>query len=432
MPGSLGSSCFDIIICGAGPAGTSAALTLKESGYSVCLLDKAVFPRDKICGDALSGKVVSVARYIDENLLEGFYDFSPKIGSYGIRFLSPSGIRLDIPFKKDLESLAHAPGFVSRRIDFDHFLVERAIACDHVTWKPGVTVSNIQIREHEVSLLANGEEIQGKVLIGADGAHSIVARTTGLRNVHKKHHSAGVRAYVTGVSGFHTHNFIELHFLKDLLPGYFWIFPLLNGSANVGLGMLSSDLAKHPGLNFRNKMEEVMFSHPEIAPRFEGATLEGKISGFGLPLGSRRLPISSDRVILTGDAASLIDPFSGEGIGNAMISGRMAAQTIMELLPDDKMEAASLKKYDQRLYKKIGQELNISRMMQRLVNYPWLFDFVARKGNSNPSLKLLMTMMFESVDLRSELTRASFYWKLLFGAKSSAQSAGMEKSAKQI
>lgn len=175
-----------------------------------------------------------------------------------------------------------------------------------------------------------------------------------------------------------------------------------------------------------------MFSHPEIAPRFEGATLEGKISGFGLPLGSRRLPISSDRVILTGDAASLIDPFSGEGIGNAMISGRMAAQTIMELLPDDKMEAASLKKYDQRLYKKIGQELNISRMMQRLVNYPWLFDFVARKGNSNPSLKLLMTMMFESVDLRSELTRASFYWKLLFGAKSSAQSAGMEKSAKQI
>lgn len=421
MPGSIASNTFDIIICGAGPAGTSAALTLKDSGYSVCLLDKSEFPRDKICGDALSGKVVSVARYIDEELLEGFYDFTPKIGSYGIRFLSPAGITLDIPFKKDLEALAHAPGFVSRRIDFDNFLLEKAAACNHVTWKPGVTVSDIQISEKEVSLVASGEKITGKLLIGADGAHSVVAKTTGLRNVHKKHHSAGVRAYVTGVSGFHEHNFIELHFLKDLLPGYFWIFPLPDGSANVGLGMLSSDLAKHPGLNLRKKLEEVMFTHREVAPRFKGATVEGKISGFGLPLGSRRLPISTNRVLLTGDAASLIDPFSGEGIGNAMISGRVAAQTIMDLLPENSLDGESLKEYDRRVYRKIGQELNVSRMMQRLVNYPWLFDFVAKKGNSNPSLKLLMTMMFESVDLRSELTKPSFYWKLLFGARQSAQ-----------
>lgn len=417
MPGSSHPEKADVIICGAGPAGTSAALTLANSGLSVALLDKASFPRDKICGDALSGKVVSVAKHIAPQLLEEFYDFEEKIGSFGIRFLSPSGIQLDIPFKSDLSTLSHPPGFVSKRIDFDNFLVNKAIACDHVKWFPNCGVSKVQHDEGGVTVEAGGRQFRGKVVIGADGAHSVVSKDCGLRNISKRHHSAGVRAYVTGVNGFHDQNFIELHFLKDLLPGYFWVFPLPNGGANVGLGMLSSDLSKRPELNLRKRLLEILETHPEISPRFKNTEIDGKVMGFGLPLGSRKLPISTNRVLLTGDAASLIDPFSGEGIGNAMVSGRLAAKHIIDLAPKGNFDAEVMKAYDKTVYNKLGPELRVSAMMQKLVNYPWLFDFVAKKGSRNPSVKALMTMMFESIDLRKELTRPGFYGSLLFGSK---------------
>lgn len=417
MPGSSLPEKTDVIICGAGPAGASAALSLANSGLSVVLLDKASFPRDKICGDALSGKVVSVAKYIDPQLLEEFYDFEEKIGSYGIRFLSPSGIQLDIPFKSDISALSHPPGFVSKRIDFDNFLVNKAIACNHVKWFPDCGVKQVITNDEGVTVKAGDKIFKGKVVIGADGAHSVVSKDAGLRNISKRHHSAGVRAYVKGVNGFHDQNFIELHFLKDLLPGYFWVFPLPNGAANVGLGMLSSDLAKRPELNLRKRLLEILKTHPEISPRFKGAEIEGKVMGFGLPLGSRKLPISSNRILLTGDAASLIDPFSGEGIGNAMVSGRLAAKHIIELYPEGRFDSETMKAYDKAVYNKLGPELRVSHMMQKLVNYPWLFDFVAKKGNRNPSVKALMTMMFESVDLRKELTRPGFYGSLLFGSR---------------
>ncbi|MDP5170820.1 MAG: geranylgeranyl reductase family protein [Bacteroidia bacterium] len=434
MPGFSTPDRYDLIICGAGPGGSAAALTLKSSGLRIALLDKTDFPRDKICGDALSGKVVSVLRYIDPALVDALHQFEPKTGCYGIRFFSPARECLDIPFKKNLDELEYAPGFVTKRIDFDHFLHQQCLASEHVDWFPHHPVKLVEVHEDGVKVYAGDRVFEGAVVIGADGAHSVVNKSLGLRNIDKHHHSAGVRAYVTGVTGFHERQFIELHFLKDLLPGYFWIFPLPNGGANVGLGMLSSDLAKTK-VNLREKLEEIIHSHPEITGRFENARIEGPIMGFGLPLGSRRLPISSSRCMLVGDAASLIDPFTGEGIGNAMISGRVAAQTLLLLLEKGDFSTAAFQAYDEAIYKKVGQELRISKAMQNLVNYPWLFDFFARKANRNASLQLLLTMMFESLDLRKELIRPSFYWNLLFGGSRKTrklqQQVARETMAKQ-
>ncbi len=414
MRGSSLTDTYDVIICGAGPGGAAAALCLQESGLRVALLDKHDFPRDKICGDALSGKVTAVLKYIRPELVDHLFHFPKKVGSYGIRFFSPGRHCLDIPFKRNIDALTHAPGFVSRRMEFDDFLLRQAIASDNIHWFPEHPVTAVKISEAGVEVSSGEVVFHGKVVIGADGAHSQVAKSLGIRHMDKRFHSAGVRAYVQGVTGFHDKNFIELHYLEDLLPGYFWIFPLPNGAANVGLGMLSADLAKKPRA-LRKVLEEIMQSHPDIAPRFSHSTLEGPIVGFGLPLGSRKIPISSARAMLVGDAASLIDPFSGEGIGNAMISGRIAAQTILRLWPEQAFDAKSLQSYDDAVYRKLGQELRLSRTMQKMVRFPKLFDFFVRKSNQNSSLKLLITMMFESVDLRKELARPYFYWDLLMG-----------------
>ena len=124
-----------------------------------------------------------------------------------------------------------------------------------------------------------------------------------------------IRHYLADECDFQEENFIELHYVKDLLPGYFWIFPLADGWANVGLGMLTKDLSRLK-VNLKSKLEEIVREHPTISPRFAQAEKVGKTLGFGLPLGSKQRPISGERMMLVGDAASLIDPFTGEGIGN--------------------------------------------------------------------------------------------------------------------
>ncbi|MEL6676304.1 MAG: geranylgeranyl reductase family protein [Bacteroidota bacterium] len=403
----------DVIIVGGGPGGATAALRLADSGLKVVVLEKATFPRDKICGDALSGKVVSVLKYTRPELVDELYQFQPKLGSWGIRFISPNRTTLDIPFKLDRSGMTHAPGFISKRVDFDEFLWRQLANFDHIETYQGEAVTEIKRSRDHAWVKTTSREWTCSVVIGADGAHSVVNKQLGQIKVEKNHYCAGIRAYYAGVSGFHEENFIELQFLQELLPGYFWIFPLPNGRANVGLGMLSRDVSRHK-VNLKERLKEVVASHPELAPRFKDARLEGKITGFGLPLGSKKRPISGDKFMLVGDAASLIDPFSGEGIGNAMLSGKIAAETILNLRDSD-FTAEDLRVYDQAVYKKIWQELAISRKMQQLVNYPWLFNFIARKANRNEALRSMMTMMFDNLDIRKELSKPGFYWKLFTG-----------------
>lgn len=404
---------YDVVIAGAGPGGTTCALALKNSGLKVALVDKAIFPRDKICGDALSGKVVSVLKYVDPVLEQALHRFPEKVGSWGIRFVAPNQRHLDIPFKNGkLPEADKSPGYISKRLDFDNFLL--SLVDQSVDIHQGVNITNIRREKDSLSLQTDNGEITAKMVIGADGAHSIVNKSLGEIKVNKNHYSAGLRAYYQGVTDFHQDNFIELHYIKDLLPGYFWIFPLPDGYANVGLGMLSRDVSKHK-VNLKQKLREIIGQHPTIAPRFRHATLVDDIRGFGLPLGSVKRPVSGERFMLVGDAASLIDPFSGEGIGNAMLSGKIAAAQIRECFEKDDFSANIMQKYDAAVYKKMWQELKLSHNLQKLVNFPWLFNFVVNKANSNEAVRTMFTMMFDDLDIRKMLSQPSFYWKLISG-----------------
>lgn len=229
-----------------------------------------------------------------------------------------------------------------------------------------------------------------------------------------KTNAVGLRAYYEGVTGLHQDNFIELHFLPEVLPGYLWIFPLPNGVANVGVGILSERIRKKK-INLREQMLYAIKNNPQIAPRFANARLTDKIQGWGLPLAMERQPISGDNFILTGDAACLIDPFSGEGIGNALYSGMLAAAAINEAHEQSKYSATFLKTaYDDVVYKRLGDELKISATLQRLCKYPWLFNFVVNKAYKSSSLRNTISCMFTDMDLREQLSKPSFYFQILF------------------
>ena len=407
----------DICILGAGPGGATAALHLARAGHRCLLLDKAAFPRDKVCGDALSGKVLSELKRIDESL-PGRLSTSPaQVPSWGIDFFAPNGQRLAIPFKPKYDkSIDRAAGHVAKRIDFDNLLIEEVRQHPGIDFRESVDVARTARTATGWALFdKNDQEIAAcRLLLVANGAQSEFSRKIAGHELEPDHHCAGLRAYYRGVTGLSADNFIELHFIQDFLPGYLWVFPLPNGEANVGVGMLSSVVSKKK-INLRQRLTEMLETHPALKSRFSGAERLGPVRGWGLPLGSKRRPLSGENYLLLGDAGSLIDPFSGEGISHAMVSGRHAADWAARAVAANDFQPAFLKGYDRAVYNRLGQELRLSRMMQRLLNFPSLFNFLANRAASNPTLAETLSMMFLDLNLRERLRQPGFYFRLLFG-----------------
>ncbi len=412
----------DICILGAGPGGAAAALFLAKEGIPCVIADKAVFPRDKVCGDALSGKVVEILNRYDRSLVERLSRDSMQLNCWGVTFVAPNLEELSIPFrnkpKAPEKAREIAPGFIAKRIDFDHFLVNELKQQPTVQLLEGVEIDRFE-RTGEGFLCTSKDgqtTIRCRLVIDGSGAHSQFAKKIGGLEVEKEHHCAGLRWYYTGVTGIKEGNYIELHFLKDFLPGYFWIFPLPNGLCNVGVGM-RSDYVSKKRINLKTELQDIIQRYPQLRERFRDAKPVDDIRGYGLPLGSKKRKLSGDHYMLIGDAASLIDPFTGEGIGNAILSGYTAAQQAKTALGTGDLSAAGLKGYDEAIYRRLGGELNLSYRMQKLVRYPWLFNFVVRKANRNKTLRETIMVMFEDIDLRDRLRRPSFYFKLLFSGK---------------
>lgn len=415
---------FDVIVVGAGPGGTTAAILMAKSGLNVVLLDKATFPRDKVCGDAVSGKCLDVLKSLELSDLGNLE--SAQVTS-GITFSSPSGDLVSIPFGRD--SLSDVPsGFVCTREQFDDYLFQAALSAGVTAIqgatvtsliKSGTSVSGVRANINDAKVLppsvpvVNGQAVfQAPIVIGADGAQSVVARELGMKQLVEQHYATGVRGYYSGVTGFNEGNYIELHFVEETIPGYFWVFPLANGLSNVGIGMPTAALKKN-----RVQLKSLLTTltnHPRFKHRFESAELLGPVTGWGLPLGSKPRKMAGEGWMLVGDAASLIDPFTGEGIGNAMHSGVLAAEYASMAHAKGVFSRAVLGGFEKAVLDMLEQELRLSHLLTKLVRWNWLLNLVIRKASRSKEVSEAVTNMFASVDQRKKLTSPLFYFKLLF------------------
>ena len=402
---------YDAVIAGAGPGGSAAATTMARAGLRVLLLDKSTFPRDKVCGDALSGKTVDVLRRLD--VLDAL-QAQPQVPSYGVLFSGPYGDAVHVPFSRTPDP-ANPPGYVCDRTTFDALLFDTAVRSRADVWT-GATVTGL-IHEKDrvagVTVQRGGhtEEVRARVTVGADGAYSAVGRALGLEQLDERYYSAGLRVYYEGVTGFGEGNPIELHFVDEALPGYFWIFPMANGRANVGLGILSREVKKR-GL----KLKEVLarcIAHPRFRDRFAHARPLGPVKGWGLPLGSRPRPMAGGGYVLVGDAASLIDPFTGEGIGNALVSGELSARWAVKAAETGDASAALLQGYAAEVMRYMGSELQLSYALQRLSAWRWLLNTVIRKASRVPEVADVLSSMFDDEAQRRRLLSPGFYLRLL-------------------
>lgn len=406
---------YDVVIVGAGPAGCTAAIYASRLGLKVALLEGRGPGKDKICGDAVAGKCIPILKELDllETIATGPHGYST-----GVIFSSPKGDIVDITFNPP-GAKQKTEGYIVRRKVFDEVLLRKA---EEVVGK-----ENIRYQFKVGSVVRDGGRIAGvkgtrydsgveelyraKIVIGCDGYRSIVAREVGAFDHDPHHWVSALRQYWQGVEGMS--EAIEIHFVDEIIPGYFWIFPLEDGKANVGLGMLEQDI-KARDIDLRDYLAKAI-ANPLFQKRFANAKPLEKPVQWELPLGSKRRKMFGDGWMLAGDAASLVDPFTGEGVGEAMHSGKMAAHVAKEAIDAGDCSDAFLKRYDDRFWSYLGPELMLSHKLQKIGRKKWLLNMVLGKAARSAYVREQISGMLANVIPKKTLASPLFYLRILFG-----------------
>jgi len=403
-----------ITIIGAGPAGISAAISLAKKGIPSLLIDKHQFPREKICGDGLSGKVISTLNRIDPEYISELHGSGFATASHAVRFFSPDLKMMELSFKSG--HLSAPSGFICKRVDFDNFLLVKALAHPEVRFEGGIQISKL-IRNNGTIILedkAGRSVAETRLVLFAAGSDRTLIRQLDPASPDSAEEGIGVRGYFNNITGSDHQHAIEIHFLKELLPWYLWIFPFSDGSANVGLALPAS-LAKKNPLSLKELLFYLIKKYPDLKKRFLNANLTGKIEASRLPFYTGSFPIAGDNYLLLGDAARLIDPFTGEGIGNAMISGLVAAEIAAGCLANDDFSYAGTQHYQKKIEEKLGPELALGMKLQRLARKQILLNMVIGKASRSENIRKLISEMLYSTNTKKKLVKPVFYLKLILG-----------------
>ena len=399
---------YDVIILGAGPAGATAAMYLAKANVSAVLVDKATFPRDKTCGDAQGRKAANIMKEL--NVYDG-YEKLPGQKIYGITLSSPNGTLVHV----DVESRDKpAPGYVHKRKVFDNYLyacAKRVAETKTMTVKDAIVEKNAVVGIVGVNERGEPEELRGRLILAADGALSVVAKKFKMDDNPPEHHISALRMYYKNVTGLTDR--IEIHLVKSLIPGYFWIFPLPGNEANVGLGMIIKDMQQKK-INLKQAVLDEIKVNPLFKERFKDATIVDDVKGWTLPIASHHRKCYGNGFLLLGDAAGLIDPLSGEGVGNAMISGKIAAQVAVEALKKKDVSERFLKRYDKELWNVIGDEIKTNYRLQTLgKKYPHLIDKLMQKAAANESFRRELEGMLPYTGGRKKIGSVDFLKMLM-------------------
>ncbi|MFC3449756.1 geranylgeranyl reductase family protein [Amycolatopsis speibonae] len=377
----------EVIVVGAGPAGSTAATYLARAGVDVLLLEKTEFPREKVCGDGLTPRGV-------KQLIDLGIDTSEDAGwvhSRGLRILTGElTLELDWP---DLTS--YPPYGVSRtRQDFDDLLAKTAVKAgarlyERTTVTGAITSPTGRVIgvEAKVGPEKTPVSYRAPLVLACDGVSARLALSVGIQKNEKRPMGVAVRQYYK--SPRHDDPFIEGHLeLWDrsdprdpkLLPGYGWAFPLGDGTVNVGLGMLSTSAAFR-STDYRALLRQWLDGTPEEwGYREENAV--GKVGGAGLPMGFNRTPHYRDGLLLLGDAGGMVSPFNGEGISAAMESAQLASEFVVQALArrEGPSRERALEGYPRAVGELMGGYYRLGNVFAKLIGKPKVMHAATKYG----------------------------------------------------
>ncbi|MEU5272839.1 geranylgeranyl reductase family protein [Streptomyces hygroscopicus] len=383
----------DVIVVGAGPAGSTTAYYLAKAGLDVLLLEKTAFPREKVCGDGLTPRATKqlVAMGIDISEEAGW------LRNRGLRILG-GGVRLQL----DWPELAAYPdyGLVRKRDDFDEQLARQASKAGARLYErcnvgaPIIDERTGRITGVEAKL---GEEkvpvtFHAPLVVAADGNSTRLSLAMGLHRREDRPMGVAVRTYFT--SPRHDDDYLESWLeLWDrrgpedrLLPGYGWIFGMGDGTSNVGLGVLNTS-SSFKELDWREILKAWCASMPEDWG-YTPENMTGPIRGAALPMAFNRQPHYTRGLLLVGDAGGMVNPFNGEGIAYAMESGQIAADVIVQAhaRATAPQRELALQRYPKVLKDTYGGYYTLGRAFVKLIGNPKVMKLATQRGLTHPML----------------------------------------------
>jgi geranylgeranyl reductase family protein len=302
----------EVLIIGAGPTGCAAGIVLRRAGIDVCVVDSALFPRDKVCGDAVSNAGM---HELDMLGAAAAVRQGPHALVQRAAAVFPDGTRIERRYD--------APGFIVPRRHLDDCL-RRTLESHGARLVQDCKVSEL-LRQDGRVLGAIGPKLRwsAKLVIAADGYGSVGLKALGVAEPRGRHLAVAATAYYRGVSFPDGPDAADHYFEHELPYGYGWIFPAVDGVSNVGV-YIRADAYANSGEKLAAMMAAFCARH---ATRFAAAQLVGKLRSWSLPLAPRPLPVTGPGLLLAGDAAGFIDPLSGEGIWQGLHSGMLVGET---------------------------------------------------------------------------------------------------------
>ena len=380
----------DVVVVGAGPGGAATAYWAASAGLEVLLLDKASFPRDKVCGDGLTPRAVAELVRMGLPLREE----DGWIRNRGLR-VHGGGHIVELPWP-ELSSYP-AYGLAKRRSGLDQQLVEHARAAGAKVLEH-TAVTGPLVDEHTGRVIGVTAKVAGDtplvlrapLVVAADGVSSRLATALGRSPRPDRPMGVAVRTYFR--SPRHDDpwmtSYLELWDgapgVGTLMPGYGWIFGLGDGTVNVGLGSVSSTNAATK-VDYRDLFRTWMANAPEeweLTPENQ----DGPLRGAALPMGFNRGPLYGDGVMLVGDAGGMVSPFNGEGIAYALAAGRVAAEAAAQGLA--RGSAAGRERafaaYQTRMRDDLGGYYTLGRIFVKLIEHPQVMRICTRYGLPRP------------------------------------------------
>ena len=390
----------DVIVVGAGPAGSATAYYLAQAGLDVLVLEKSTFPREKVCGDGLTPRAVKQLSAMGIT----FSEADGWVRNRGLRIIG-GGVRLEL----DWPELTSYPGYglVRTRRGFDETLA-RAAQQAGARLLEGVTVTGPVLDEATGRITgviaragAGGsgsvpgrKEEQGaerayraRLVVAADGNSSRLSVAMGLRKRDDRPLGVAVRTYYTSPrhDDDYLESWLELWDGERLLPGYGWIFGVGDGTSNVGLGLLNTSEA-FASIDYRQLLRRWLAGLPPEWGYTEANRTE-PVRGAALPMGFNRTPHYTRGLLLVGDAGGMVNPFNGEGIAYAMESGSIAARVIAEALNRPVAGAEEiLHGYPQQLRDAYGGYYTLGRKFVTAIGNPKVMRLATRHGMPHPML----------------------------------------------
>lgn len=347
----------DVLIVGGGPAGSGLAFHLASKGINVIVVDAEKFPRDKICGDGISPIALGELDLMGITETDKFKKAN-EIKKVGL-FLNNEKVFIDLMKPENVNFHAR----IIPRIELDALIVEAAKKASAKYIESTRVVSYEVSANYALVNLKNGSKtysLKTKLIVGADGSNSTIARQLHGKKPEENYQLLGLRAYYDNVNG--PTDRVDIYFNSEGFPGIFWMFPKGEKGANIGIAMISQTIPYKP-----EHIKELLLKHinnnPEILKRIGKGFLEGKIEGCPITFFNPERKIISDRLILIGEAAGLINPLSGDGIQYALLSSRWASETIEKCVNTNNFGEEILMEYTNKLISEIGYDFAFSDLL---------------------------------------------------------------------